>query len=150
MFRKLALIITIILLTTFNANAGSDGELILEKNQPTEIKDCFDEYIFTDSDYSILINKELMDYRRDIDLVSSLFSKKEFYRSFEETKSKINRRSIFSIKKISKGEKLTANNISTFRPEIGLPADKFKNILGKRLRKSLVAFSPIFKKDLFN
>ena len=55
-----------------------------------------------------------------------------------------------SIKKISKGEKLTANNISTFRPEIGLPADKFKNILGKRLRKSLVAFSPIFKKDLFN
>ena len=42
MFRKLALIITIILLTTFNANAGSDGELILEKNQPTEIKDCFE------------------------------------------------------------------------------------------------------------
>ena len=28
-----------------------------------EIKDCFDEYIFSDSDYSILINKELMDYR---------------------------------------------------------------------------------------
>ena len=28
-----------------------------------EMKDCFDEYIFTDSDYSILINKELMDYR---------------------------------------------------------------------------------------
>ena len=28
-----------------------------------EMKDCFDEYIFTDLDYSILINKELMDYR---------------------------------------------------------------------------------------
>ena len=28
-----------------------------------EMKDCFDEYIFTDSDYSIFINKELMDYR---------------------------------------------------------------------------------------
>ena len=27
---------------TFNVNAGSDGELILKKNQPTEIKDCFE------------------------------------------------------------------------------------------------------------
>ena len=27
---------------TINANAGSSGELILEKNQPAEIKDCFE------------------------------------------------------------------------------------------------------------
>ena len=27
---------------TFNVNAGSDGELILKKNQPAEIKDCFE------------------------------------------------------------------------------------------------------------
>ena len=42
MFRKLLLIISIILLSAFNANAGSDGELILKKNQPSEIKDCFE------------------------------------------------------------------------------------------------------------
>ena len=42
MFRKLALIITIFLFSAFNANAGSDGELILKKNQPNEVKDCFE------------------------------------------------------------------------------------------------------------
>ena len=38
--------IIIILFTTFaltlNVNAGSDGELLLKKNQPSEVKDCFE------------------------------------------------------------------------------------------------------------
>ena len=42
MFRKFALITISILFLAFNANAGSDGELILKKNQPAEIKDCFE------------------------------------------------------------------------------------------------------------
>ena len=42
MFRKLILIALSISLLTFNANAGSDGELILKKNQPAEVKDCFE------------------------------------------------------------------------------------------------------------
>ena len=42
MFKKLVLIATIFLLSAFNANAGSDGELILKKNQPAEVKDCFE------------------------------------------------------------------------------------------------------------
>ena len=42
MFRKLALIAIIIMFSALNANAGSDGELILKKNQPTEVKDCFE------------------------------------------------------------------------------------------------------------
>ena len=42
MFKKLALITIIILFSAFSANAGSDGELILKKNQPTEVKDCFE------------------------------------------------------------------------------------------------------------
>ena len=42
MFRNLIVIITVILLSAINANAGSDGELILKKNQPAEIKDCFE------------------------------------------------------------------------------------------------------------
>mgnify|MGYP007000373065 len=33
MFRKLILIATMIFFSAFNANAGSDGELILKKNQ---------------------------------------------------------------------------------------------------------------------
>tara|TARA_B100000963_G_C22439123_1_gene585723 strand:- start:76 stop:864 length:789 start_codon:yes stop_codon:yes gene_type:complete len=42
MIKKLLLIlITTLALNTF-ANAGSDGELILKKNEPSEIKDCFE------------------------------------------------------------------------------------------------------------
>ena len=42
MFRKLNIIIISILLLAFNANAASDGELVLKENQPKEIKDCFE------------------------------------------------------------------------------------------------------------
>jgi phospholipid-binding lipoprotein MlaA len=42
MFRKLTIIIIYIFLLAFHANAGSDGELVLKKNQPEKIKDCFE------------------------------------------------------------------------------------------------------------
>ena len=42
MFRKIIIISISIIMLTFNVNAGSDGELILKKNQPAEIKDCFE------------------------------------------------------------------------------------------------------------
>ena len=42
MFRKLTIIIFSILLLTFNANASSDGELVLKESKPKEIKDCFE------------------------------------------------------------------------------------------------------------
>ena len=42
MFRKLVLLLTVIFLTAFNANAGSDGELLLKKNDPAEIKECWE------------------------------------------------------------------------------------------------------------
>ncbi len=65
-----------------------------------------------------------------------------------EKKSINYRRSIFTIQKIKKGEKFSKNNISTFRPLIGLPADKYLNILGKRAKKNIDAFSPVFKSYL--
>ncbi len=42
MIRKIAIIIITTLTLTFNVNAASDGELILKKNDPAEIKDCFE------------------------------------------------------------------------------------------------------------
>ena len=41
MFKKIIISLSIILFA-FNANAASDGNLALEKNKPSEIKDCFD------------------------------------------------------------------------------------------------------------
>ena len=40
--KKLIIIIISGFLLAFNANAGSDGNLVLEKNQPEKIKDCFE------------------------------------------------------------------------------------------------------------
>ena len=42
MFRKLVITLLAYMLLTINANAGSDGELVLKKNQPAEVKDCFE------------------------------------------------------------------------------------------------------------
>ena len=41
MFKKIIISLSIILFA-LNANAASDGELTLKKNQPSEIKDCFE------------------------------------------------------------------------------------------------------------
>ncbi|MDC0621331.1 VacJ family lipoprotein [Candidatus Pelagibacter sp.] len=42
MLKKLTVTIIYIFLLAFNANAGSDGELALKKDQQQEIKDCFE------------------------------------------------------------------------------------------------------------
>ena len=42
MLKKFAIIAITTLALTLNSYAGSDGELILKKNQPSEIKECFE------------------------------------------------------------------------------------------------------------
>ena len=42
MFKNFILIYLSVILIAFNANASSDGELIMKKNQPTEVEDCFE------------------------------------------------------------------------------------------------------------
>ena len=42
MFRKLIIILSVFFLLTPSVYAGSSGELVLKKNQPAEVKDCFE------------------------------------------------------------------------------------------------------------
>ena len=42
MIRKILVIVITTFTLTFNAIAASDGELILSKNEPSEVKDCFE------------------------------------------------------------------------------------------------------------
>ena len=42
MLKKLIITVFYIFILTLNSNAGSDGKLALEKNQPQKIKDCFE------------------------------------------------------------------------------------------------------------
>ena len=40
--KKIVIIIFTTLALTFNVSAGTDGELLLKKNEPSEVKDCFE------------------------------------------------------------------------------------------------------------
>ena len=42
MFKKILIVTISVIMLTFNVNAASDGELILKKNKPSEINDCFE------------------------------------------------------------------------------------------------------------
>ena len=44
MIKKLIVILITTVALTFNVNAASDGELLLKKNEPSEIKDCFESF----------------------------------------------------------------------------------------------------------
>ena len=42
MFKKILIVVFTTFALTFNVSAGMDGELLLKKNQPSEVKDCFE------------------------------------------------------------------------------------------------------------
>ena len=42
MIKKILIILFTTLALTLNVNAGSDGDLILKKNEPAGVKDCFE------------------------------------------------------------------------------------------------------------
>ena len=42
MFKKLTITLIYVFFLIFHANAGSDGELVIKKDQPEKIKDCFE------------------------------------------------------------------------------------------------------------
>ncbi|MBD1165109.1 VacJ family lipoprotein [Pelagibacterales bacterium SAG-MED13] len=44
MFKKILIILFTTLALTTNVNAGSDGDLLLKKNEPSEIKDCSENF----------------------------------------------------------------------------------------------------------
>ena len=77
--------------------------------------------------------------------------------SFGPSTLKINRgekfankrkRSIFAIKNIQKGEKITTSNIDCLRPRNGLAPKFFNKILDKRINKNVKAGTPITFKNI--
>ena len=44
MFKKITIILITTLALTFSVSASSDGELLLQKNKPSEVKDCFETF----------------------------------------------------------------------------------------------------------
>ena len=60
----------------------------------------------------------------------------------------IQRRGIWTVKSIEKGEKFTENNLKVLRPAVGISAEKYNFIIGKKSKKKFKIYSPIKLKDL--
>jgi pseudaminic acid synthase len=86
--------------------------------------------------------KKLVRYRDMIFL--SLKGKK----NYSNNSLKFIKRSIFANQTIMPGEKITKKNITTLRPKIGLDANKFFDILGKKAKSKIRRLEPIFLKKL--
>jgi pseudaminic acid synthase len=95
-----------------------------------------------DIDFS-LKGKEIKKLRDDIDVAFNLLGKNYFFRSKNEDKSKIFRRSIFATKNIKKGEKFSKDNIRVVRPGYGLAPKYFNIILNKKSPSDISKHEPL-------
>jgi pseudaminic acid synthase len=102
------------------------------------------------ADYKFSIkDKEILGYRKKIDEAYKLLGKDFFYLNDNNKKNKKFRRSIYVIKDIKKGEKITKNKIKILRPNLGLEPKYYNLILGKRSPKNFFKNSPL-PKNLIN
>ena len=97
-----------------------------------------------DSKFSITPDKLKLLKKYSIEIFHSL---KKNNPSVEKISKKL-RRSVFAIKDIKRGETLSKENIDTFRPNIGICASKYFEIMGKKLNKSIEKDQSIFEKNL--
>jgi len=106
--------------------------------------------ISTDSKFSITL-KQLSELKKTINsLHEGIRGNGDFFVNKENNFLLIFRKSIFSIKNIKKGEKISKSNIDTFRASIGLKANNYFKIVGKKANKNIRKYSPIFKSDIFS
>lgn len=61
----------------------------------------------------------------------------------QEEGSLVFRRSIFAVKEIRKGEKITEDNIRIIRPGYGLPPKEYGNVLGKTAKAAIAYGEPL-------
>tara|TARA_Y100000768_G_scaffold294270_1_gene228121 strand:+ start:66 stop:1103 length:1038 start_codon:yes stop_codon:yes gene_type:complete len=121
--------------------AISKGAEIIEKH--ISLKNI----ISVDSKFS-LNGDEISKFRKDINLAHELIKNNNFVRSKDEIKNKIFRRSIFAVKNIKKGEKFLVSNIRTYRPNLGLSANYYLDLINKKSPINLKKNQPL-NKNLF-
>ena len=95
-----------------------------------------------DIDFSIK-GREIKKLRNDVDIAFNLLGKNIFFRNKNENKSKVFRRSIFTTKKIKKGQKFTKNNLKVVRPGFGIEPKYFNKILNKKSPKNIDKHEPL-------
>tara|TARA_B100000470_G_scaffold221188_1_gene211002 strand:- start:644 stop:1696 length:1053 start_codon:yes stop_codon:yes gene_type:complete len=88
---------------------------------------------------------EMVKRIREMEIV--LGSHKKKIEKSETQTSVIQKRGIWTINEIKKGEKFTRLNIDVLRPNLGIPASQFRKILKRKSKRNYSAFSPLKWQD---
>ena len=96
-----------------------------------------------------LRGKEIKSYIDDLNNTKEIFKRKNFFRSKNELKNSIFKRSIYASKDIKKGEKFSKNNIVTKRPGYGLSPIYFSKIIGLKSKRKYKFTDMISKSELY-
>ncbi len=88
---------------------------------------------------------EIKNFITKLNEAKKLLGKKFFFRSKNEIKNQIYRRSIFVAKNISKGEKFSKENLKIVRPNYGLSPIFYHKIINKRSPFKLLKGNPLKK-----
>ena len=117
--------------------ATSLGACLIEKHYNLNKKNKS-----TDSEFSIL-PKDLRNLRKlSENIFLSLGKETIGLKKVEKTSVKL-RRSLFAVENIRKGDKFSRKNIKAFRPKIGLGAENYFKLIGKKSKKFFKKGSPI-------
>lgn len=92
-----------------------------------------------------LKGKQIQNFKDKLLIVKRLIGEQKFLRKRSELENLKFRRSIYSIKKITKGEKFSKKNIKCIRPAYGLNPKYFFKVLGKRCKKTIQEGTPLNK-----
>lgn len=87
--------------------------------------------------------KELETLVKAIREVEQSFGKPTYSVRESEIKNKVFRRSLFVVKDIKKGEKITKDNVRSIRPGYGLETKYYKQVLGKTASKDIEKGTPL-------
>lgn len=95
-----------------------------------------------------LKGSEIKKFKDDLVFADNIFKNKNFFRSQDELKSKIFRRSLFVVKDIDVGEKFNENNLKRIRPGHGVEPFYYKKLLGKKAPFKIFKGEPLNKSIL--
>ena len=116
------------------------GATIIEKHFKTSSK-----INSHDAKFSITPD-QLLNLKQASQRIFNSLGKKEYKEESVNKNTLFFRRSIYAKVDISKGSKITDNNIICLRPKIGIGSEHYFKILGKVVRKAIKKNSPILKK----
>lgn len=91
--------------------------------------------------------KEFEQMVRDIRIVEAALGDKEYHLTEDQIKEREGVRSLFVSKDIKAGEVITAENIKSVRPGIGLHPAKYYEVLGKKAKHDLFFAEPLKEED---